>query len=74
VVEEEELRLTLRVRGLFRKRGDLRVEEEFEVEGIPVILNKGHEMYLVGMEIEFEGGLNSTLTSSTYGALVLIGV
>ena len=33
VVEEEELRLTLRVRGLFRKRGDLRVEEEFEVEG-----------------------------------------
>ena len=49
-------------------------DEEFEVEGIPVILNKGHEMYLVGMEIEFEGGLNSTLTSSTYGALVLIGV
>jgi iron-sulfur cluster assembly protein len=29
------------------------------VEGIPVVLNKGHEMYLVGMEIEFEGGLNS---------------
>jgi iron-sulfur cluster assembly protein len=34
-------------------------DEEFDVEGIPVVLNKGHEMYLVGMEIEFEGGLNS---------------
>lgn len=34
-------------------------DEEFEIDGIPVVLNKGHEMYLLGMEIEFEGGLNS---------------
>jgi iron-sulfur cluster assembly protein len=32
---------------------------EFEIEGIPVIMNKAHEMYLLGMEVEFEGGLNS---------------
>jgi iron-sulfur cluster assembly protein len=31
----------------------------FEVESIPVIVNKAHELYLLGMEIEFEGGLNS---------------
>ncbi len=32
---------------------------EFEIEGIPVVMNKAHEMYLYGMEVEFEGGLNS---------------
>jgi iron-sulfur cluster assembly accessory protein len=37
------------------KEGD----EHFEIEGIPVVMNKSHEMYLFGMEIEFEGGLNS---------------
>ena len=31
----------------------------FEVEGIPVVMNKSHEMYLFGMQVEFEGGLNS---------------
>lgn len=37
------------------KEGD----EEFEVEGIPVVMSKAHEMYLFGMTVEFEGGLNS---------------
>ena len=32
---------------------------QFEIEGIPVVINYAHEMYLTGMEIEFEGGLNS---------------
>ncbi len=38
-----------------RQDGDM----DFEVEGIPVVLNKAHEMYLFGMQVEFEGGLNS---------------
>ncbi len=32
---------------------------QFEVEGIQVIMDKGHELYLHGLQIEFEGGLNS---------------
>ena len=31
----------------------------FTVEGITCIINPAHEMYLQGMEVEFEGGLNS---------------
>jgi len=38
-----------------RQEGDM----DFIVEGIPVIMNKAHEMYLFGMQVEFEGGLNS---------------
>ncbi len=38
-----------------RQEGDM----EFEIDGIPVVMNKAHEMYLFGMEVEFEGGLNS---------------
>lgn len=34
-------------------------DEEYCIEGIPVVMNKAHEMYLCGMEVEFEGGLNS---------------
>lgn len=34
-------------------------DENFVIEGIPVVMNKAHEMYLYGMEVEFEGGLNS---------------
>jgi len=34
-------------------------DEEFVVDGIPVVMNKAHEMYLFGMQVEFEGGLNS---------------
>ena len=38
-----------------KQEGDL----EFEIESIPVVINKAHEMYLLGMQIDFEGGLNS---------------
>ena len=31
----------------------------FEVDGITCIINPSHEMYLHGMQVEFEGGLNS---------------
>ncbi|HOZ52222.1 MAG TPA: iron-sulfur cluster assembly accessory protein [Chitinophagaceae bacterium] len=34
-------------------------DEVFEIEGIQVVMNKAHEMYLFGMQVEFEGGLNS---------------
>ncbi len=34
-------------------------DQEFIIEGIPVVLNNSHELYLHGMQIEFEGGLNS---------------
>jgi iron-sulfur cluster assembly protein len=32
---------------------------EFEIDGLPVVMNKAHELYLAGMTVEFEGGLNS---------------
>ncbi len=31
----------------------------FDVEGMTVVMNKAHELYLAGMTVEFEGGLNS---------------
>lgn len=31
----------------------------FEIEGIAVVINPAHEIYLLGMEVAFEGGLNS---------------
>jgi len=34
-------------------------DQEFSIDSVPVIMNKAHEMYLFGMQIEFEGGLNS---------------
>jgi iron-sulfur cluster assembly protein len=34
-------------------------DQEFSIDTVPVIMNKAHEMYLFGMQIEFEGGLNS---------------
>lgn len=34
-------------------------DEAFEVEGIPCIMNSGHQLYLFGMEIDWQGGLNS---------------
>src|ERR1051325_7267898 len=34
-------------------------DEIFEIEGIGCILNPAHGIYLTGMEIEWEGGLNS---------------
>ncbi len=34
-------------------------DETFEIEGISCVMNKGHEMYLYGMQIDFQDGLNS---------------
>jgi iron-sulfur cluster assembly accessory protein len=34
-------------------------DEEFEVEGIACLMTKAHEIYLFGMEIDFQGGLNT---------------
>lgn len=34
-------------------------DESFEIEGIPCIMNKSHGLYLYGMEIDWQGGLNS---------------
>jgi iron-sulfur cluster assembly protein len=34
-------------------------DEIYEFEGIPFIMNKSHGLYLYGMEINWEGGLNS---------------
>lgn len=31
----------------------------FEIDGLPIVMNKAHELYLSGMTVEFEGGLNS---------------
>lgn len=38
-----------------KKEGD----EEFEVDGIRVFLNKAHGLYLAGMEIDFRNGLDN---------------
>ena len=32
---------------------------EFSIDGIAVVMNPAHELYLHGMTVEFEGGLNS---------------
>ncbi|MES2003372.1 MAG: iron-sulfur cluster assembly accessory protein [Bacteroidota bacterium] len=34
-------------------------DEQFEIEGIPCIMNKSHGLYLYGMEVDWQGGLNS---------------
>jgi iron-sulfur cluster assembly accessory protein len=34
-------------------------DELYETEGIPFIINPAHGIYLTGMQIHFEGGLNS---------------
>ncbi len=34
-------------------------DEYFEIDGIPCIINPTHSIYLVNMEIDWEGGLNS---------------
>jgi len=31
----------------------------FEIEGIPCIMEKAHGIYLTGMEVDWQGGLNS---------------
>lgn len=34
-------------------------DDQFEIEGIPCIMNKSHGLYLYGMEVDWQGGLNS---------------
>ena len=34
-------------------------DDVFEVNGIPVILNKAHAIYLLGMEVDFVSGLQN---------------
>lgn len=34
-------------------------DDIFEVEGIHCIMNRAHEIYLLGMQIDFQDGLNS---------------
>ncbi|MDB5202879.1 MAG: iron-sulfur cluster assembly accessory protein [Ferruginibacter sp.] len=34
-------------------------DEQYEIEGVPVIIEKAHGIYLMGMEVNWEGGLNS---------------
>lgn len=34
-------------------------DEHFEVDGIPCVMDKSHQLYLFGMEIDWQGGLNS---------------
>ena len=34
-------------------------DEIFEIDGIKFLINPAHGIYLIGMEIHFEGGLNS---------------
>ncbi len=34
-------------------------DERFDIEGVPCIMNKAHGIYLMGMEVDWQGGLNS---------------
>lgn len=34
-------------------------DQEFELNGIKCIMNKSHELYLLGMEIDWQDGLNN---------------
>lgn len=42
--------------GFDQKEAD---DTSFEIDGIPVIMKAAHGIYLMGMEIDFEGGLSS---------------
>src|ERR1700742_4946253 len=34
-------------------------DEQFEIGGLPVIVNPAHGIYLMGMEVDWQDGLNS---------------
>jgi iron-sulfur cluster assembly accessory protein len=34
-------------------------DDSFEIEGIPCIMEKSHGIYLMGMQVDWQGGLNS---------------
>jgi len=37
----------------------LDADEVYDIDGIPVIMNNSHGIYLMGMEIDWEDGLNA---------------
>lgn len=34
-------------------------DQQYIVEGVPVVVNKSHEIYLYGMEVDWQDGLNN---------------
>ncbi len=34
-------------------------DETFQIEGIPCVMERSHGIYLMGMELDWQGGLNS---------------
>ena len=34
-------------------------DEHYDMEGIPVLMNRAHGIYLTGMEVDYEQGLNA---------------
>lgn len=34
-------------------------DQEYEFEGLPFIMEKAHELYLYGMQVDWENGLNN---------------
>lgn len=44
------------VLGFDKKEAD---DEQFEIEGIQCIMTKAHGLYLMGMEVDYQGGLNT---------------
>lgn len=34
-------------------------DDSFEIDGIPVVMERSHGIYLAGMEVDWQGGLNS---------------
>lgn len=34
-------------------------DNDYEFDGVPFVMDKAHEMYLAGMQIDWQGGLNS---------------
>jgi iron-sulfur cluster assembly accessory protein len=34
-------------------------DESWDVEGVPVLMTPAHGMYLYGMEVDYQGGLNA---------------
>lgn len=40
---------------------DAKMEDDdiYELEGIPVVMKKAHGIYLLGMEVDFQNGLNA---------------
>ena len=38
---------------------ELENDNEYSIEGIPYLMHKNHELYLYGMQIDWESGLNN---------------